>query len=105
MHRCVRSSAAVAELIACCRAPLDADVPGAGRHFCLSCSKYFVSEAALASHQRGKPHKRRLSQLLKLRTAGMQPHSAADAEKAGGLGGTDNGLQHDREPAAIPMID
>ena len=58
-----------------------------------------VDGAALAAHHKGKPHKRRLAQLLKLQKAGMKPHTAADADTAGGLGKADHGPRL-REPPA-----
>ena len=38
---------------------LDADLPGSGKHYCISCSRYFTSDAALVTHNSTKPHKRR----------------------------------------------
>lgn len=47
------------------------DLPGLGRHYCVECARWFDTNAALVTHSRGKPHKRRLRQLKE----------AADAEK------------------------
>ena len=81
----------------------DEDTPGGGRHYCIACSKHFISDKALQTHQKGKPHKRRTAELLKLQAAGMAPHSAADAERAGGLGAPDKGPRLRVQPAAIPV--
>lgn len=58
----------------------------------MSCSKYFVNDSALQQHNRTKPHKRRLGELVSLKQSGMKPHRQADAEAAGGMGAPDNGL-------------
>lgn len=70
---------------------LDDDLPGGGKHYCLTCSKYFVSEGALKEHCKSKPHKRRVAALLKLQKQGMKPHNGLDAERAAGMGAPDNG--------------
>lgn len=88
-----------------CRAELDDDVPGCGRHFCLTCSKYFVDAKALDTHTKTKPHKRRLAELVKLKQSGMKPHTAADAERAGGLGAPDNGPRLRSAPEALAMAE
>ncbi len=41
------------------RAELDEDLPANGAFYCQPCSRYFVTDAALALHTRTKPHKRR----------------------------------------------
>jgi bud site selection protein 20 len=69
-----------------CRAELDDDVPGGGKHYCEYCSRYFVSEKAKADHERTKQHKKRVKELQ-----GPKPHSQADADWAAGLGMPDNG--------------
>lgn len=38
----------------------DVDVAGFGKHYCIPCARYFVSEESLTTHQGTKPHKRRL---------------------------------------------
>ncbi|KAJ9620867.1 hypothetical protein H2203_007453 [Taxawa tesnikishii (nom. ined.)] len=60
------------------------DLPGLGQYYCTECAKWFESEANLAAHTKGKPHKRRL-RLLK-----EEPYSQKEAEAAAGLT-TDNG--------------
>ena len=38
----------------------DPDTAGFGRHYCIPCARYFVSDASLQTHCATKPHKRRL---------------------------------------------
>ena len=45
-----------------------------------TCSRFFVNEAALNSHRRTKPHKRRLKELQ-----GPRPHDQREADWAGGV--------------------
>lgn len=35
------------------------DLPGLGRHYCVSCAKWFESEYNMKAHTKGKNHKRR----------------------------------------------
>lgn len=79
------------------RAILDEDTPGGGRHFCLPCSKYFISAAALAKHATAKPHKRRVA---KVGGDAPRPHHQADADAAAGMGRPDNGDAGRRRAAA-----
>jgi len=69
-----------------CRAELDEDLPAHGKHYCTACSRYFMSEEALGTHTKSKPHKKRVKALL-----GAKPHNQADADWAGGMGAADNG--------------
>lgn len=62
------------------------DTPGGGRHYCVPCSRHFVSALALSKHAQGKPHKRRAKALQ-----GARPHGQRDAEAAAGVGKPDNG--------------
>ncbi len=39
------------------------DLPGFGRHYCTECAKWFETEVSLATHTKGKPHKRRFVSL------------------------------------------
>ncbi|RUS18431.1 hypothetical protein BC937DRAFT_88782 [Endogone sp. FLAS-F59071] len=64
--------------------PIDADIPGLGQHYCISCAKHFTNSVALSDHYRGKNHKRRLKQLKD------EPYTQKEAEAAVGLT-TDNG--------------
>lgn len=50
------------------------------------CSRYMVSQDALESHMRSKPHKRRLKELQ-----GARPHDQKEADWAGGMGRAYNG--------------
>jgi len=68
------------------RCPLDADVPGGGRHYCVPCGRHFQTDVALADHEKTKPHRRRVKAL-----EGPRPHGQKDAERAGGMGADDNG--------------
>ena len=68
------------------RIALDDDLPAQGQHYCTPCAKYFVTESALSTHEKTKPHKRRCKALL-----GAQPHNQVDADWAGGMGAADNG--------------
>jgi bud site selection protein 20 len=62
-------------------------VPGHGQHYCVPCSKYFQTGVALATHESGKPHKRR----AKMLATTARPHNQRDAEAASGMGKPDNG--------------
>ncbi|KAL7929387.1 hypothetical protein V8C35DRAFT_284352 [Trichoderma chlorosporum] len=42
---------------------LTQDLPGLGKNYCVACSRWFDTSVTLATHERGKPHKRRLKQL------------------------------------------
>eukprot|EP01025_Chloroclados_australasicus_P062458 TRINITY_DN8205_c0_g1_i6.p2 TRINITY_DN8205_c0_g1~~TRINITY_DN8205_c0_g1_i6.p2 ORF type:complete len:151 (+),score=17.15 TRINITY_DN8205_c0_g1_i6:45-455(+) len=86
------------------RVELDEDLPGHGKHYCIPCSKYFISENALETHQKSKPHKRRLGELVKVQSSGEKPHTARDAERAAGMGAPDNGPTL-RSRKAVPMTD
>ncbi|GMM34545.1 Bud20 protein [Saccharomycopsis crataegensis] len=58
--------------------PLQEDKPGLGQHYCVECAKYFQNSTALASHRKGKVHKRR----LKLIKEG--PYTQLEADAAAG---------------------
>ncbi|RKP06158.1 bud site selection-related protein [Thamnocephalis sphaerospora] len=58
---------------------LDADLPGLGQHYCVECSRYFITEKAATEHLRGKAHKKRLRELKEA------PYTQAEAEAAVGL--------------------
>lgn len=75
---------------------LDEDVPAFGKNYCPTCSRYFVSEHALGTHNKSKDHKRRIKMLK-----GDRPHNKSDAEKAGNVGAPDNGSKL-RSLAAVP---
>ncbi|KAL7904070.1 hypothetical protein GGI35DRAFT_484847 [Trichoderma velutinum] len=42
---------------------LTQDLPGLGKNYCVTCSRWFDTPVTLATHERGKPHKRRLKRL------------------------------------------
>ncbi|KAL5084433.1 hypothetical protein Trisim1_012041 [Trichoderma cf. simile WF8] len=42
---------------------LTQDLPGLGKNYCVTCSRWFDTPETLVTHERGKPHKRRLKQL------------------------------------------
>lgn len=71
------------------------DLPGFGQFYCVECAKWFESDINFSAHKKGKPHKRRLKQLLD------EPYSQAEAEAAVGLT-TDNGT---RKPKDEEMVD
>jgi hypothetical protein len=87
-----------------CRVKLDDDLPGGGQHYCISCSKYFVSEGALKDHTKTKPHKRRIAALLKLQQKGMKPHNGLDAQMAAGMGAPDNGTRVSGSDGGVLMM-
>lgn len=71
------------------RVELDQDLPAHGKHYCIACARYFISEVALADHGKTKAHKKRVKELT-----GAKPHSQADAEWAAGMGRPDNGMPY-----------
>lgn len=73
------------------------DLPGLGRHYCIECAKWFETDSSLVVHRRGKPHKRRVKQLLE------EPYTQKEAEAAVGLR-TDNG-NHDRPLGEADDVD
>ncbi|KAK6170154.1 hypothetical protein SNE40_018619 [Patella caerulea] len=56
------------------------DKPGAAQHYCLHCTRYFISNVALKNHFRSKLHKKRLKELS------IEPYTQAEAERAAGMG-------------------
>ena len=42
------------------QAQFDQDLPGMGQHYCVSCSRYFISLNAIDHHNTSKEHKKRL---------------------------------------------
>lgn len=59
--------------------PDDEYQPGLGQYFCIHCNRYFQSNKALATHLKGKVHKRRVKELS------VNPYSSTEAEAASGL--------------------
>ena len=39
--------------------PINEELPGLGQHYCVHCSRYFISTAAIKEHFRTKEHKKR----------------------------------------------
>lgn len=66
------------------------ELPGLGKHYCIECAKWFETEVSLVDHRKGKPHKRRVKQLL-------EPYTHKDADAAVGLW-TDNGPARQQAP-------
>ncbi|KAK4050251.1 hypothetical protein OIV83_003572 [Microbotryomycetes sp. JL201] len=56
------------------------DLPGLAQHGCIPCARYFADEAALTTHLRGKPHKKRLKLLQE------EPYTIEESRRAVGLG-------------------
>jgi len=69
------------------------NLPGEGKHYCVICDKHLISEEALKTHCKGKPHKLQLRRVL---DGGF---SQTDAELAAGRGRPDNGRSLGRAPA------
>lgn len=38
---------------------MNEDLPGLGQHYCVHCSRYFVSDLAIIAHFKTKEHKKR----------------------------------------------
>jgi bud site selection protein 20 len=70
---------------------LDDDIPGGGQHYCMACARYFADQTSLDSHKKSKPHKRLVAKLVNMVQTNTKPHTAADAERAGGMGRPDHG--------------
>jgi len=82
------------------RAELDEDVPGEGKFYCVACARYFVDNDTLVKHEKTKPHKKRVKELL-----GDRPHNQRDAEAAAGMGAPDNGPKSKRAgPGANDVV-
>ena len=58
--------------------PTDADLPGEGMNYCISCARHFQTSGALKAHTDTKTHKRRLKEAL------LEPHTQVSAEAAVG---------------------
>ncbi|GAA5933667.1 Bud20p [Sporobolomyces koalae] len=56
------------------------DLPGLGQYGCVSCSRYFADQVSLETHNRGKPHKRRLKKLEE------EPYTIEESLRAAGVG-------------------
>ncbi len=82
--------------------PVDADKPGLGQFYCVSCAKYFVGAEILAKHVQTRPHKRRLKLALE------EQYSQREAEAAAGMGAPEKGVLsrpgRKPRPAAKPIV-
>ena len=58
---------------------LDEYLPGLGQHYCLHCTRYFLSDQVIAEHFKTKEHKKRMKVLKDI------PYSHEEANRAGGL--------------------
>jgi len=56
------------------------ELPAFGDFYCVECAKFYESEANYKSHQKSKPHKRRVKALKE------EPYSQKEAEAAAGYG-------------------
>ena len=43
--------------------PVDPELPGDGQHFCVFCSRHFITAAVLGEHERSKTHKKRCKEV------------------------------------------
>ncbi|UKZ76037.1 hypothetical protein TrVFT333_003733 [Trichoderma virens FT-333] len=70
---------------------LTQDLPGLGKNYCVTCSRWFDTPITLATHERGKPHKRRLKQLREESTieskSGQSHMNKSDMEQDTGADG------------------
>ena len=66
--------------------PIDFDLPGLGQHYCVECSRYFITQQAMKVHVKTKKHKIRVKELKE------KPYSQEEAEAGAGMGAADNGL-------------
>jgi bud site selection protein 20 len=58
---------------------IDDEKPGAGQHYCVTCSRYFISQTAQETHNKTKEHKKRFKVCQDV------PYTIEEAERAGGL--------------------
>ena len=58
---------------------LDETLPGLGQHYCLHCTRYFLTDLVMAEHFRTKEHKKRMRVLKEI------PYSHEEADRAAGL--------------------
>ena len=59
---------------------IDEDQTGLAQHYCVTCTRYFITAAALLEHNKTKEHKKRLKICLK-----GDPYTIEESERAGGL--------------------
>ena len=58
---------------------VDADAPGAGEHYCLTCARHFIAQRDLATHNATKAHKKRL------KVVARPQYNQAEADAGAGL--------------------
>jgi hypothetical protein len=61
--------------------PVDEDLPGLGRCYCLICDRHFMNRDVLLQHCHTKQHKRLLKKSVE-----VKQYSQAEAEAAAGMG-------------------
>lgn len=71
------------------------DLPAFGDFYCIECAKWYESEANYKSHQKSKPHKRRVKALKE------EPYSQKEAEAAAGYGSAVAKKDEDAEDSMI----
>ncbi|KAI8979062.1 hypothetical protein BDF20DRAFT_867427 [Mycotypha africana] len=69
---------------------IDTDLPGLGQHYCVECARHFITDDHYKEHLKSKLHKRRLKKLQE------EPYTQEEADRAAGLGPTDNGKKGGR---------
>ena len=60
--------------------PVDEYKAGLAQFYCVTCTRYFVTEAAQKEHDAGKEHRKRLKICLT-----EVPYTIEEAERAGGI--------------------
>jgi len=60
--------------------PVDGDLPGMGRFYCMACNRHMIDDHAMKAHLRSKVHKRKIKKLQD------EPYSIKEAEEAAGMG-------------------
>ena len=71
------------------------ELPAFGDFYCIECAKFYESEANYKSHQKSKPHKRRVKALKE------EPYSQKEAEAAAGYGSAVAKKDDDAEDSMI----
>jgi len=75
----------------------DPDLPGSGRHYCISCARHFIGEEDLRKHQNTKMHKQRLKRMKE------KPHTQDDAELFAGMTQDKWWQKHSQLAGPIPV--
>mmetsp|Transcript_40831 Transcript_40831/g.55485 ORF Transcript_40831/g.55485 Transcript_40831/m.55485 type:complete len:91 (+) Transcript_40831:125-397(+) len=58
---------------------MDEDKTGLGQHYCISCTRYFITDDSIRKHFKTKEHKKRVKVLKE------EPYTIEESERAGGL--------------------